>query len=151
MMLSAHTAISSWLSAQTSSIIYLGDKNYTGMNIPGFLVWVMSSSVESAFILYVHLYTHTCVRMNLVHAFVHTYMCSYESCTCICTHMHVFVRTIVTSNASEKAHIRNDPFECDNDFLNVFFFTFLHDVTKKLYDLPHYLCDLPHLSHMYAI
>ena len=74
------------------------DKNYTGMNIPGFSVWVMSSSVESAFILYVHLYTHTCVRMNLVRAFVHTYVCPYESCTCICTHIRVFVCTIVTTS-----------------------------------------------------
>jgi hypothetical protein len=59
------------------------DKNYTGMNIPGFSVWVTSSSVESAFILYVHLYTHACVRMH---------------CTCICTHIRVFVCTIVTNS-----------------------------------------------------
>jgi len=63
------------------------DKIYTGLNIPGFSVWIIWFLCLSAFILYVHLYTHTCNGMLF---------------TYISTHIRAFVCTSVTSNGSNS-------------------------------------------------
>ena len=61
----------------------------------------------------------------------------------------LFMHGITTSHLKRRISGMTH-FNVTMTFLNVFFFTFLCDVTKKLCDLPHYLCDLPHLLVMYA-